>query len=247
MGNNRNVICPRCGKKKKKCICAKVKRGWVIFFSVAVLLAIIVLLIFLPARKKPSVKTQTDFTEVEKQANVTLGWLIQNHPDEDVRIGLDSLIRSGKIPLCTKTDVPVEEIVFDNTFDTIGVLVYNPEFILSKDIPDNYKFLVLKHEYEHIKDYFEGKLWKGGKPPSNDQEKFEFAKTIWESDYKALKAEVDLAIRIQAENYYPEECVAYKNGDEKQFRQLLLNLILNSKVYRDRQELFPHFRKIAQS
>jgi len=246
MGNNRNTICPKCGKKMKKCHCAKGKRGWMIFFSVTILLAISVFLMIMPTRKKPSIRVQTEATEVEKQANVTLGWLIENHPDEDVRVGLDSLIRSGKIPLCTKTDIPVEEIVFDNTFDTIGVLVYNPEFIISKDIPDNYKFLVLKHEYEHIKDYVEGKLWKGGKPPSNDQERFEYAKTIWDSDYKALKAEVDLAIRIHAENFCSDECAAYKNGDEKQFRQLLLNLLLNGKVYRDKQELYPYFQRIAQ-
>lgn len=247
MSKNRNAICLKCGKKMKRCTCRSRKATLKIYILAGIILLALVLLALNKEKiKKPSISPQTEFTEDESRANTELEWLLVHHPDEEVRCNLDSLIRNVIISLATRTSFPVEEIQFDYTFEPHGVLVYNPGFLLDTLIPDEYKFLVLRHEYEHIKDYFAGKLWKGGKEPKTDKEKYEFAKITWETENKAVKAEVELAIRIKAEQLIPDLCKKYKTGGTE-FNDYLLWLILNSSnsPYARQVELHPYFRKIA--
>ncbi len=184
---------------------------------------------------------QKELAEKEKRGQAILKGAIQDHPNEEIRKTLDSLIRSGDIFLCFRTNRPTERMYISPVEideEIILVLVINPGFLLATE--RDLLYLVLQHEWEHIKDFFQGRLLRYEEIPVENFEKLKLARTIWETELKALQAEWNLAQEIERTDLMPET-VDYveKLGKEDGLRKVFYEFLLQNRPTEEVEAIAP--------
>jgi len=184
---------------------------------------------------------QEELTEKEKRGQMILKEIVQGHPNEEIRKTLDSLIRSGGILLCFRTNRPTERMYISPVEideEIILVLVINPDFLLATE--RDLLYLVLQHEWEHIKDFFQGRLLRCEEIPVEDSEKLKLARAIWETELKALQAEWNLAQKLRRTDLMPEVASYVKKlGEEKGLKKALFILLLQNRPTEEVKALAP--------
>lgn len=181
---------------------------------------------------KVSVIPQTELTKTEVRAQMILKEIVQTHPSKEIREELDSLIQNGIILLCFRSNIPAREMYFD---PTARALIINPEFLLS--VEQDYLYLVLAHEWEHVKDFLKGNLVYFSRVIPKDPGKREkLARSIWENEFRAIEAEWELAKQLRRSDLMPDILIqeVEKNGEEKGLKTGLFKLLL---VTRDPEEV----------
>lgn len=188
---------------------------------------------------------QKELTEKEKEGQMILKEVVQGHPNEGIRKTLDSLIRSGDIFLCFRINRPAERMcisLIKTSGGTILVLVINSDFLLTAE--RGLLYLVLQHEWEHNKDFFQGRLLRCEEIPVEDFEKSKLARAIWETELKALQAEWNLAQELRRTDLMPEVASYVKKlGEEKGFRKALYGLLLQNKPIEEVKALAPWWKQ----
>ena len=145
----------------------------------------------------------TTMTEEERKAREAVQGLVATHPDSQVRKDLTRWLSRGELVVVTDTDLmPPEMSVEPITLNGTSVLAWiiNPSFPLTITHFDrrqdtSYKYLVIYHEYQHMKEHFSGAPLRPAELMPGETKEARH-RALWESEYRALRREWEFAQRL---------------------------------------------------
>ncbi|MFA5134166.1 MAG: hypothetical protein WC505_00040 [Patescibacteria group bacterium] len=217
-------------KKKPAVQRRRFPRALIFIILIAAALSAIIIIASVNSRQnsQPAAEMGTNPEECMR-GQETLKRLVQSHPDPRIRIGMDSLVANGVIYLNFQSLFTLgDEGIATFCIINIASVGYAPTFnihlsqLLDPAVPDQFKQLVILHEYAHFLQYQKGivpeeRFYYGSAPEQlTERELCE----LFEVECQAYLAESKCACE-QGWSYQFDICEAYRTGSLMGMRQRL--------------------------